>query len=89
MSERATSGPDRMLPDQVTGRPSRFRERVERHRGVVEPEHHQRACSRAMANVRSNGMYPSPSLHEANDISAPLRGAIICCTSVPDEKRVS
>lgn len=31
-------------------------------------------------NVPVNGL---------NDVSEPLRGVVICCTSIPDEKRVS
>lgn len=42
-----------------------------------------------MAGSDVNHSHQSIPLNGATDLSAPLSGCVICCTSVPDEKRVS
>jgi hypothetical protein len=44
---------------------------------------------RAMAGSGANQSHQVVTLNGAADLSAPLAGLVICCTSVPDEKRVS
>jgi len=42
-----------------------------------------------MAGAGANQSHQLVTLNGTADLSAPLAGLVICCTSVPDEKRVS
>lgn len=42
-----------------------------------------------MANALTDSFHAESTSNGATDHSAPLKGYVICCTSVPDEQRVS